>query len=61
MTSSNPNLQQVPAVEQDRYKASSYELLSLKGPLEVRSAVVPEEGKSFIVADYGTSQAVVWA
>jgi len=39
LTSQNPNLQQLPAVEKDHY--------------QIRSAVIPAPGKSFIIADYG--------
>mmetsp|Transcript_105215 Transcript_105215/g.250471 ORF Transcript_105215/g.250471 Transcript_105215/m.250471 type:complete len:818 (+) Transcript_105215:71-2524(+) len=39
LTSRNPNLQQIPAVDKDRY--------------QIRNSIIPESGKVFIVADYG--------
>lgn len=39
LSSSNPNLQQIPAMDKDCY--------------QVRSSVVPAPGKSFVIADYG--------
>eukprot|EP00435_Cladocopium_sp_Y103_P068638 s438_g31.t3 len=39
LTSQNPNLQQLPAVEKDHY--------------QIRSSVIPAPGKCFVIADYG--------
>eukprot|EP00913_Durusdinium_trenchii_P001574 g1458.t1 len=46
LSSSNPNLQQIPAMDKDCY--------------QVRSSVVPAPGKSFVIADYGTLAEEGW-